>query len=129
MDRQTTGVSGEGEVLGRDGLVGFYLERLRWRKKCFPWKRKIVPVEDAKEKKANGDKYGCVSWCRMMKRNIFCSLWLKRLHMIFSSAGGYKLYLLAFSNTISVFNLQNSKFSTDFSGASIDLQQFQTNIA
>lgn len=48
--------------------------------------------------------------------------------MIFTSVGVYnKPYSLYFSTTISGFNLQNSKFSTDFSGATIDLQQFQTS--
>lgn len=59
----------------------------------------------------------------------YCSLWLKRLGVIFISAGGCKPYSLPLSNTGSLFSLQNSKSSTDFSGASIDLQQFQTNTA
>lgn len=57
----------------------------------------------------------------------YCSLWLKRLGVIFTSAGGCKPYSL--SNIVSLFSFQNSKSSTDFSGASIDLQQFQTNTA
>lgn len=56
----------------------------------------------------------------------YCSLWLKRLGVIFTSAGGCKPYSLPLSNIVSLFSLQNSKSSTDF-GARIDLQQFQTN--
>jgi len=57
--KQITGISAEGEVLGINGLVGLYMERLRLGEKCFLCKRKITPVEDAKEKKTNGDKYDC----------------------------------------------------------------------
>lgn len=53
------------------GFDGFYLESLRWGKKCSPWERKIIPVEGAKEKKANRVKCDCVSWSGMIKRNIF----------------------------------------------------------
>lgn len=35
------------------GFDGFYLEKLRWGKRYSPWERKIIPVEDVKEKKAN----------------------------------------------------------------------------
>lgn len=49
--------------------------------------------------------------------------------MIFTSAGGYNPCSLASSYPISVFNLQNLKYSTVFSGAGIDLQQFETNTA
>lgn len=54
-----------------------------------------------------------------------CSLWLKRLHMIFTSTGAYnKPYSLYFSSTVSGFNLKKPKFSADFGD---DLQQVQTS--
>lgn len=40
-------------------------------KKCFPCRRKVIPIKDAREKKVNEDKNACVSWCRTMKMNIF----------------------------------------------------------
>lgn len=49
--------------------------------------------------------------------------------MIFTSTGGCNPYSLASSYTISVFNLQNFKYSAVFSGTGIDLQQFETNTA
>lgn len=43
-------------------------------KKCFPCRRKVIPIKDVREKKVNEDKNACVSWCRTMKMNIFCNL-------------------------------------------------------